>query len=105
MKPSETATKVKKKIILILYLLIIFFYFCFQTPVDAEQWKEIANAFEAKWQFPHCVGAIDGKHVNIKPPPGSGSYFYNYKGTHSIVLMVIVNANYEFVYIDVGANG
>ena len=43
--------------------------------------------------------------MEIQPPSGSGSYFYNYKGTHSIVLMAIVNANYEFIYIDVGANG
>lgn len=33
---------------------------------DAENWHEIANDFETKWNFPHCVGAIDGKHVVIQ---------------------------------------
>lgn len=51
------------------------------------------------------MGAVDGKHVNILPPAGSGSYFYNYKGGHSLVLMAIVNANYEFIMVDFGVNG
>lgn len=33
---------------------------------DVEDWKEIANDFANKWNFPHCIGAIDGKHVVIQ---------------------------------------
>jgi hypothetical protein len=33
---------------------------------------KIASDFEEKWQFPHCLGAIDGKHVQIVPPKDSG---------------------------------
>lgn len=29
-------------------------------------WKEIAGEFLEKWNFPHCIGAIDGKHVMIQ---------------------------------------
>ena len=54
-------------------------------------------------EFPNCVGALDGKHILKRPPADSGSYYFNYKGTHSIILLVVVNADYEFVYIDVGA--
>jgi hypothetical protein len=57
------------------------------------------------WQFENCLGAVDGKHVAIKQPPGSGSYFYNYKGFFSVVLLAIVNANYEFIYVSCGTNG
>nr|CAH7729057.1 unnamed protein product [Callosobruchus chinensis] len=31
-------------------------------------WESIASRFEQRWQFPHCVGAVDGKHVVIKKP-------------------------------------
>lgn len=30
-----------------------------------QMWKKIANEFAVKWQFPNCIGAIDGKHVSI----------------------------------------
>lgn len=31
--------------------------------------------------------------------------FYNYKGTHSIVLMEIVDGNYNFIYVSIGCQG
>ncbi len=34
-----------------------------QTPTEPEEWKAIADQFAAKWQFPHAIGALDGKHV------------------------------------------
>lgn len=65
----------------------------------------MADGFQTRCNFPNCLGAIDGKHILIRPPGGSGSYYYNYKGSHSIVLMAICDANSEFLYVDVGANG
>lgn len=64
----------------------------------------MAKGFEIRWNAPHILGAIDGKHVEINKP-GSGSYYYNYRKQSSIVLMAIVNANYEFIMVDVGTNG
>ncbi|XP_029164249.1 protein ALP1-like [Nylanderia fulva] len=70
-----------------------------------EEWLSIANNFEELWNFNHCIRAIDGKHVVIQCPGNSGSSYYNYKGTHSIVLLAICDANYVFRYVDIGAFG
>ena len=41
----------------------------------------------------------------IRCPAGGGSKYYSYKGFHSIVLLAVVDAEYKFLYIDVGAPG
>lgn len=51
------------------------------------------------------MGALDGKHVRIRCPKGSGTDFHNYKGYFSIVLFAMVDGDYCFKYINVGANG
>lgn len=74
------------------------------TPT-AGKWKEIADGFARNAQFPHCIGAIDGKHVRVQKFPGSGSRNLYYKHYFSIVLMAIADSDYRFVYVDIGAFG
>lgn len=75
------------------------------VPKTESEWIRIAENFNKRWNFPLCIGALDGKHVKICPPPGSGSHYYNYKGDFSVVLLALVNADTEFIYVDVGTNG
>ena len=72
---------------------------------STEHLKSVAEDFFKKWNFPNCVGTIDGKHIRIKCPKNSGSIYYNYKQFFSIVLQGIADANYKFITIDVGAYG
>ncbi|XP_031341136.1 uncharacterized protein LOC116169243 [Photinus pyralis] len=74
-------------------------------PSTKEDWCKIATSFKNKWQFINCGGALDGKHIRIVPPPHSGAQYYNYKNFYSIVLLALVNANHEFIFVDVGKNG
>ena len=74
-------------------------------PTTPEEWKPLADTFSRRWNFHHCVAAVDGKHIAIRRPPGGGSKYYNYKGFHSIVLLALVDPEYRFLYIDVGAPG
>lgn len=75
---------------------------CMPRP-NKEMWTKIAEEFEIKANFPHCVGAVDGKHIRIINP--LGSMYYNYKGYSSVVLMAVADANYRFVYVDIGSYG
>ena len=71
-------------------------------PLDQRDWVHIEEGFRTKWNFPNCCEAIDGKHVNIHEPKNSGSLFLNYKRTFSLILMALVDANYKFIYVDIG---
>ncbi|KAJ1519122.1 hypothetical protein ONE63_011275 [Megalurothrips usitatus] len=71
----------------------------------SDQWEAIASNFYARWNFPNCVGAIDGKHVVVQCFKSTGSAFYNYKGTFSTVLMACCDGEYRFIFITIGSAG
>ncbi|XP_045123980.1 uncharacterized protein LOC123511938 isoform X2 [Portunus trituberculatus] len=76
-----------------------------QKPSSEAEWRIVANDFETRWNFPHCLGSIDGKHIQMIAPAHSGSLYYNYKNTFSIVLLGVADGNYNFLYADVGCQG
>ena len=76
-----------------------------KTPNTREEWETIAKGFNNLWNFPNCLGAIDGKHCAIQCPPATGSEYFNYKRYFSIVLLGVCDSNYRFTYVDVGTSG
>lgn len=76
-----------------------------QIPQTEEEWLCIADGYQTKANFPNCIGALDGKHVAILPPPNSGSTYFNYKHHFSLILLALVDVNCRFIYVDVGAHG
>lgn len=76
-----------------------------KVPATEAEWLDVSKRFEDRWNYPHALGAIDGKHVRIQKPKNGGSFYYNYKHTHSIILMAIAGPDYECLYADVGSNG
>ncbi|XP_060874357.1 putative nuclease HARBI1 [Metopolophium dirhodum] len=75
------------------------------VPKKKAEWEIITNGFNTKWNFPQCIGAIDGKHIVIKAPKHSGSLYFNYKNQFSIVLLALVDHDYNFTCIDIGSYG
>lgn len=61
----------------------------------SQDWERISSKLEQKTNFVNAVGAIDGKHIVLSKPWGAGSQFHNYKGTESIVLMALCDADYK----------
>ena len=69
-------------------------------PSYQEGWKNIEKKFQDKWNFPQCIGYVDGKHIEIIGC-GMRLQYDKYKGTNSIVLLVVVGSNYEVNWADV----
>ena len=72
-------------------------------PSTKNDWLRIAT--EELWQFLNCIRAFGGKEIALFHPLSGGWNYYNYKRFHSIVLTTLVDANYKFLYVDIGCQG
>ncbi|KAJ8896993.1 hypothetical protein PR048_002339 [Dryococelus australis] len=75
------------------------------TEPNAEQYKVVAEDFKNRWNFDHCIGALDGKHIQIKSSANTASAYFNYKFFFYILLLALVDAKHIFTMVDSGAKG
>ena len=73
-------------------------------PSTEVEWLLIAKKFGIRWQYPNAIGSVDGKHVVIWKPSDGGLHYYNYKHSHSIILMAIADPSYECLYANLRAS-
>lgn len=66
---------------------------CIVLPPDQNVWIEKAQEFEELCQYPYSIGVLDGKLIK------GHAYF---KGTYSIILLALVDAKHQFMFIEVG---
>ena len=75
---------------------------------ELEKYKKVFFFFvffsKTKWDSPHCMNAVDGKHIDIIGC-GMVSQYYHWKGTNSIVHLLVDGSSYEVTWADVGING
>lgn len=44
----------------------------FVSVPKGQEWADIARHFWREWNFPNCLGCVDGRHVHIKAPQREG---------------------------------
>jgi DDE superfamily endonuclease len=79
--------------------------FATKVPEGEDEWLDIAREFYKQWNFPNCIGAVDGKLVHVQRPFEGGSRYFNYKKTYSVNLMAVCDAHLRFIYVNIGAQG
>ena len=53
---------------------------CYMAPPKTQgDWLKISEEFEKKWNMPHTIGCIDGKHIRVECSKRSGTNYHNYK--------------------------
>ena len=51
-------------------------------------WQKIEEGFRKRWHFPNCIGALDRKHISIRPPPSQEVSFLTTKATFPLFYLL-----------------
>lgn len=77
----------------------------FTTPSTPDGWREVERTFSNRWNYHHCCGALDGKHIRITNPHEGGSLYFCHKGKYTMqkllceIVYNVINNNHYNTYI------
>lgn len=67
--------------------------------------ETIMEGFLVRWNFPQCLGAVDGTHIPIKAPQDHHCDYFNRKHYHSIILQGICDSECRITDVFTGWPG
>lgn len=59
-----------------------------------ENWQNVADNFEGLWNFPNCVGAMDGKHINLQVYMIVYNAILKIKTNQILILLIYINVSH-----------
>ena len=68
-----------------------------RLPKTEQEVKEKTKKFFEVWQFPQCLGAVDGTHIDIKQPSDNASDYINRKGWFSLNVQACCDYSCQFM--------
>ncbi|KAL2611493.1 hypothetical protein R1flu_023185 [Riccia fluitans] len=74
-------------------------------PYTLERAKKNSVEFEALWEIPYIIGAVDGSHIPVIASAMDAEAYYNRKGFHSVILQGIVDVRCLFLDFHFGWAG
>jgi DDE superfamily endonuclease len=74
-------------------------------PTTDQEFQRTASEFATLWDYPFCIGALDGCHIPCSPKKTDAVDYYNFKGWYSTVLFAVCDARYRFTYFKIGSPG
>ena len=91
---------------MVIAIFVLRFYLYLFLPQQTEaEWRTVASWCADRFNFSHCIGAIDGKRIQIvKLRSSEQEYSYNKKYL-SVLLKAIVDTENIFMFLYVGAEG
>ncbi|XP_050096201.1 putative nuclease HARBI1 [Anopheles aquasalis] len=75
-----------------------------KLPQNKEEWLIVSREYENRWNFPHVIGAVDGKYVALKAPMYSDTEHNQTKNSFHVVLLGVLDANSNFMYVDIDSS-
>ena len=69
----------------------VFFHRLVKFPSSDQEIIDTIYDFLVRYDYPMCIGSVDGTHISVKAPVESQVDYFNYKKFHSIVMLASVH--------------